>query len=83
MSIKQEALLKERDRLVARSIGRIAKKQRWPPSLKEIADDTGISLSAVSIIVGRLELAGWVRRKRGVNRSLELVRELEPEVVTA
>ncbi|WP_449278691.1 transcriptional repressor LexA [Leucobacter sp. GX24907] len=69
LSEKQQAILE----FIARSV----ENRGYPPSMREIGDAVGLaSLSSVTHQLGRLELAGYIRRDPNRPRALEILVEL-------
>lgn len=72
-------VLTEKQQAILEFIARIVETQGYPPSMREIGDAVGLSsLSSVTHQLGRLELAGFIRRDPKRPRALEIL--IEPSV---
>lgn len=70
-------VLTEKQLAILEFIAREVETQGYPPSMREIGDAVGLaSLSSVTHQLGRLELAGFIRRDPKRPRALEVLTEL-------
>lgn len=70
-------VLTEKQLAILEFITREVETQGYPPSMREIGDAVGLaSLSSVTHQLGRLELAGFIRRDPKRPRALEVLAEL-------
>lgn len=70
-------VLTEKQLAILEFIAREVENQGYPPSMREIGDAVGLaSLSSVTHQLGRLELAGFIRRDPKRPRALEVLTEL-------
>ncbi|WP_369808051.1 transcriptional repressor LexA [Leucobacter chinensis] len=70
-------VLTEKQLAILEFISREVETQGYPPSMREIGDAVGLaSLSSVTHQLGRLELAGFIRRDPKRPRALEVLTEL-------
>lgn len=70
-------VLTDKQLAILEFIAREVETQGYPPSMREIGDAVGLaSLSSVTHQLGRLELAGFIRRDPKRPRALEVLTEL-------
>ena len=72
--------LKVQHVLVYYKIRQLLRSNRIPPSLDEIAQASGVTLSLANYAVQRLLLLGYLSRTPGKSRSLQLTDKKPPKV---
>ena len=74
-----QMLVKTRDR-VYRFVKAYARKNGYPPSMREIGDAVGLSsLSSVSHQLAKLEAEGKIERKPNAARTIRIVDDYTPQ----
>lgn len=69
--------LTEKQQAILKSIAHSVETRGYPPTMREIGDDVGLSsLSSVTHQLTRLELGGYIRRDPNRPRALEILVEL-------
>ncbi len=65
-----KAMLSQKQEVVLKFIGRYIAKKGYPPTLREIASERGLSVSTVQWHLKKLEEKGCLDRERGAARSM-------------
>lgn len=58
---------------VLRAIARLTDAQGWPPTVRELADAVGITVSTAHWHLVNLESGGWLRRRHGSPRAIAVI----------
>lgn len=84
MPRKRSKGLTERQKRILESLERLQGQNGYPPSIREICDDTGISsTSVVNYYLDQLKEMGYIERDRRVSRGVRLLRPLSDVVTMA
>lgn len=77
LQTKRFSRLSDRQQAMLRFVDRYVREIGYPPTIREIGDNIGISsTSVVNYNIERLEALGWLDRTDGVSRGIRLVQEL-------
>jgi repressor LexA len=81
MMVRKRKGLTERHRKILEFLREYQAENKYPPSIREIGEKTGISsTSVVNYYLEQLEREGLIERDRGISRGVRLVTTAQPEM---
>jgi repressor LexA len=84
MMARKKAGLGDRHKKILRFLERFQVENGYPPSIREIGENTSISsTSVVNYYLNQLEEMNYIERESNVSRGIRLVRNLEGSLLTA
>ena len=73
-----ENRLTKRDKVVYSAIAEFIKENKYPPSVRELCELTDrTSTATISATLRSLERKGYITTKKGANRTIRIVKDLE------
>jgi len=83
MPRKRSKGLSERQKKILEALERFQEQNGYPPSIRELCDDTGISsTSVVNYYLDQLKEMGYIERDRHVSRGVRLLKPLSEAAAT-